>query len=162
VDSALHQGQLYPRQVAALRGRLDERRRTWVDLVDRRAESGLESIVRVIAHDLGFRVRSQVRIPGIGRVDLVIEDWVAVETDGAAFHDVALSPRDRRRDARLFAIGRSVLRPGYSLIVHDQPAVVRQLIGAVAAHRRVKNSGAIASRARRRAEKWDSPGVVDG
>lgn len=148
-------GQLHPWQLPELRERLTGRRRTWLDLVDRRAESGLESIVRLIAVELGFRVRSQVRIPGIGRVDLIVEDWVVVETDGSAFHDTALSPRDRRRDARLFATGRSVIRPGYSLVVYDEHAVVQQLIGAVSAHRRVKNSGRLVSRARRRAEKGE-------
>lgn len=117
---------------------------------DVRAESGLETIVRLIAGDLGFRVRSQVTFPGIGRVDLLIEDWIVVETDGSAFHDLPLAAADRRRDALLAADGRTVLRPEYALVVHDRAAVARQLIGAVSEHRRVQDSGQLACRARRR------------
>ena len=151
VDSALHIGALQPSQLPELRSGLPQLGRRALDLTDRRAESGLESIVRVIALDLGLRVRSQVRVAGVGRVDLIVEGWVVIETDGSAFHDQPLSARDRARDARLVAGGRAALRPGYSLIVYNQPAVARQLIGAVATHRRVAGSGRIVARARRRA-----------
>ncbi len=151
VDSALHIGALKRSQLAELRAGLPLAARRALDLADARAESGLETIVRVIAVDLGLRVRPQVRVAGVGRIDLIVERWIAVETDGDAFHDQALSARDRRRDARLVALGYAALRPGYSLIVFDQAAVARQLIGAVASHRRVAGSGRIVARARRRA-----------
>ena len=154
-DSAAHLGLLHPEDLALLRAGLPRAGRLALYLLDRRAESGLESIVRVIARELGFRVRSQVVIRGVGRVDLVVEGWIVVETDGTAFHDQALSAKDRLRDARLVERGRSVLRPGYSLVIFDQATVARQLIGAVAAHRRVANSGRIVARARRRAAALD-------
>ncbi|MEO5533778.1 MAG: hypothetical protein ABIR17_01435 [Pseudolysinimonas sp.] len=153
VDSAIHLGLLTASGLAAISRSLPKRLRKTLRLVDGRAESGLESIERVIAVELGFRVRPQVRFAGVGRVDLVVENWVVIETDGTAFHDVSLAPRDRSRDARLAAAGRTVLRPGYSLVVYDQPAVARQLIGAVASHRRIQDSGRIVARARKRAEK---------
>jgi len=153
VDSALHLRLLQPRDRELLRAALRCRYRSELDVADQRAESGLESIVRLVALDLGFRVRSQVTFPGIGRVDLLVEDWVAVETDGSAFHDLPLAAGDRRRDALLAAAGRTVLRPGYALIVHDRRAVARQLIGAVESHRRVRDSGRLAARARRRLER---------
>lgn len=150
VDSALHVGALAPSDLIALADRLGSPARRALLLVDRRAESGLESIVRVLAGDLGLRVRSQVRLGGVGRVDLIIENKIVVETDGAAFHDQALSARDRRRDAIAVAQSYSVLRPGYSLIVFEPDAVARQLIGAVSTHRGIPNSGRIAARARGR------------
>jgi len=156
VDSALQLGEIRRSDLPLIRAAIRRRDRGLLALVDARAGSGLETIVRLIAHELGFRVRSQVFFPGIGRVDLLIENWVVVETDGAAFHDVSLSARDRGRDSRLVAIGRAVLRPGYSLVVHDRAAVARQLIGAVAAHRRVKDAGRIAARARRRLKRLES------
>ncbi|HEY4226428.1 MAG TPA: hypothetical protein VGM70_11490 [Pseudolysinimonas sp.] len=155
VDSALHQGAISSGDLAALAARASPRSRRFVPLVDRRAESGLESIVRVVARELGFHVRSQVRIDGVGRVDLVVERWIAVETDGAAFHGVSLSARDRLRDARLAARGMTALRPGYSLVVFDRRAVAEQLIGAVGAHRRVNDAGHLAARARRRLARLD-------
>ncbi len=150
VDSSLHLRLLRSGDLGLMGEHLSSRARRDLELVDAKAESGLESIVRVMSRLLGFRVRSQVTVPGVGRVDLIIEDWIVVETDGSAFHDTALAPRDRRRDARLAATGRTVLRPGYELVVHDPIAVARQVIGAVETHRRVHDSGRLAVRARRR------------
>lgn len=153
VDSSIRRGELSRVALVALGRRVNTASRADLARVDRRAESGLESIVRMLAGDLGFRVRPQVRFEGVGRVDLVVEDWIVVEADGSEFHDVAMSPRDRRRDALLAAMNRTVLRPGYSLIVHDPSAVARQIIGAVANHRRVRGSGELAARARMRARR---------
>jgi very-short-patch-repair endonuclease len=155
VDSALHLGRLNVRDLALLRASVPRVGRRALDHIDGSAESGLESIVRLLAVLLGFRVRSQVELIGVGRVDLIIEDWIAVEIDGTKFHDDALAPRDRRRDAQLEATGRAVLRPGYELVVHDPGLVARQLIGAVEAHRRVQDSGRIVRRARSRLVKLD-------
>jgi len=157
VDSALRRGELSRAAVHALRQRVNAAARRDLEGVDARAESGLESIVRVLATDLGLRVRPQVTFRGVGRVDLVVEDWIVVEADGAAFHDVSMSATDRRRDAMLTAMNRTVLRPGYSLIVSDVAAVGRQLIAAVGNHRRVPRSGELAARARIRARRLGIP-----
>jgi very-short-patch-repair endonuclease len=157
VDSAIRLGELPRTAVTALGVRVNAASRADLGWVDARAESGLESVVRVLARDLGFRVRSQVWFRGVGRVDLVVEDWIVVEADGTAFHDVAVSPRDRRRDALLAAMNRTVLRPGYSLIVHEPSVVARQLIGAVANHRCVRGSGELAACARIRARRLGIP-----
>jgi very-short-patch-repair endonuclease len=162
VDSALHLGSITWRDVDVIRATVSAESRRLLAHVDRRAESGLESIVRMIAHEVGLRVRPQVRFAGIGRVDLVIEDWIVVETDGAAYHDTAVSARDRRRDALLAARGRVVLRPGYSLVVHRRAEVARQMIESVAGHRRVQHAGRIAARARRRLASADPSCIFDG
>jgi very-short-patch-repair endonuclease len=150
VDSCVHLGRLTSVELGSLRNNLRARDAGALDLADAAAESGLESIVRVIARQLGFRVRSQVVIPGVGRIDLIVEDWIVIETDGSAFHDLPLAARDRRRDAQLASLGRTVLRPGYQLVVHHPGVMARQLIGAVETHRRVQDSGRLVSRARRR------------
>lgn len=118
-----------------------------------RAESGLETIVRVLMLELGFEVRVQVWFGPEIRVDLLIEDWVVIETDGNAFHDAAVTTRDRRRDAVLAAQGRTVLHFRYAQVVFELPSVAAAVISAVEAHRRVRNSGQKARTARRRAEK---------
>lgn len=121
---------------------------------DGSAQSGLETIIRLLARDLGFRVRIQVRFAGIGIADVVVEDWIVVETDGSEFHDgEAPSARDRRRDAQHAAAGRTALRFRYSQVVYGSGAVAAAIIGAVEAHRRVQNSGRLAARARRRAQR---------
>jgi very-short-patch-repair endonuclease len=121
---------------------------------DGAAQSGLETFVRLLARDLGFRVAIQVRFAGIGYADLLIEDCVVVETDGSEFHDAAApSVRDRRRDALHAAAGRTALRFRYSQVVYELPTVAAAIIGAVESHRRVQNSGRRASIARNRARR---------
>jgi very-short-patch-repair endonuclease len=115
--------------------------------VDSAAGSGLETIVRELARDLGFTVRTQVPIDGAGFVDLVVEDWIVVECDGLDFHTGAAVSRDRRRDAAVVATGRTALRFVYAQVVYDLPSVARSLIAAVAMHRGVRNSGRKARRA---------------
>lgn len=152
IDSALNLGLVSSAQLReAWRGLTCE---PLLDETDAAAQSGLETIVRVVALALGFRVRIQVRFSGIGVADILIEDWIVVETDGSEFHESAApSARDRRRDARHAAAGRTPLRFRYSQVVHELPTVVAAIIGAVGSHRRVRNSGRLARRATARARR---------
>lgn len=106
--------------------------------------------MRVLLGDVGLRVEPQVRFRGIGRVDLLVEDWIVVETDGAEFHDAEVSTRDRKRDAALVSLGCTVLRFRYAQVVFEPTTVVAAIVSAVEVHRRVRNSGRIAARARSR------------
>lgn len=154
-DSALHLGKLRRRDLDRIAPTLPAARRALLGQVDSGAGSGLETLVRKLARDLGFTVRTQVWIDGVGRIDVLVEDWIVVETDGDEFHDVPVIPRDRRRDAAVVASGRAAIRLRYAQVVHDPNLVARVLIGAVESHRRVRNSGWKAQRARRRLEKLD-------
>ncbi len=65
-----------------------------------------------------------------------VSERVAVELDGAAFHDGHVNrERDMRRDAALSALGWVVLRFSYWRL-HDEPDVVRDEIAAVLVTRR--------------------------
>ena len=65
-----------------------------------------------------------------------VPERVAVELDGAAFHDGRINrERDMRRDAALSALGWVVLRFSYWRL-HDEPDVVRDEIAAVLVTRR--------------------------
>jgi very-short-patch-repair endonuclease len=152
LDSALHLGIVTALQVADLP--LTRRARRIAELADGRAESGLESLARLLAIDLGLTTRSQVEFDGIGRVDLVVQGAIVIEADGDEFHSNAVARRrDRRRDAQLAAIGRPVLRFGYEQLVGRPGEVARAIIRTVAGHRAVKNSREVADRALRRAKK---------
>jgi len=148
IDSALNRGDV---SLPVLRARLAAAPIGIVrllDQVDGRAQSGLETLVRLLAKALGFRVAVQVRFAGIGIVDLVVEGWVVIETDGGEHHDTAIvAARDRRRDARHAAAGRTALRFRYQQVVHELPTVAAAIIGAVRSHRRIRNSGELARRA---------------
>ncbi|MDQ2624088.1 MAG: DUF559 domain-containing protein, partial [Actinomycetota bacterium] len=82
-----------------------------VRLADGTAQSFPESLARVALRGAGLSVRSQVLLPGVGRVDFLVEDTVIVEIDGRAYHsDPAQFLADRRRDRASLRLGYATLR----------------------------------------------------
>ncbi len=101
---------------------------------DASAESLLETVSRWALTDAGFRVDSQVVIPGVGRVDLLVEDSVVVELDGREHHGTREAfARDRRRDRSLLAWGLKVLRFTYLDVLPVGARVVEDVSDALAA-----------------------------
>jgi len=118
---------------AEIRAALPASARWLVDFAHRYSESGLESLVRLRLHVLGISVRAQVEIPGVGRVDFVIEDRVILEADGAEHHsNPASRHRDLTRDAVASALGYERLRFDYAMIVHSWETVVASVLAALA------------------------------
>lgn len=64
-------------------------------LLDLRAESIVEVDAQHLFRTNGFGYDAQVILPGIGRVDFLLEGFLIVEVDGFAFHS---SRKDLRRD----------------------------------------------------------------
>jgi very-short-patch-repair endonuclease len=82
---------------------------------------------------LGIEPRLQVRISGVGRVDMVIGDRLVLEIDGYAYHsDKERFEADRRRDARLSARGYRVLRFSYDQIFNHWSEVKSAILAAIA------------------------------
>lgn len=131
-ESALHLGALDKRARRELRARITESARWLVDLAGTDAESGLESLLRIRLHRLGLALRTQVEIPGVGRVDFVLGDRLILEVDGRAGHD---DPDDRHRDRVRDAVASShgfvTLRFDYALVVHDWALVEQAILAAV-------------------------------
>lgn len=96
-----------------------------------RAESGLETIVRLRLRARGVAVRAQVQV-GRHRVDLLVGDRLVIECDGEEHHAgwVAQSA-DRERDRELVLAGYVVVRLTYRQIVHDWTMVERDLLSYV-------------------------------
>jgi very-short-patch-repair endonuclease len=138
IDSAVRKGLV---RVTDLRPLATERELAILARVDGRADSGLETLVREPLLDAGLRVEPQHHIPGVADIDLLVEDCVAVETDGRAFHGGVVAPRDRRKDAVVASFGITPLRFDYAQIVYDRASVMRAIAGAVLAHRNVRGSG---------------------
>ena len=121
------------------------RGRRLLPLVDPCSESGLETIARLALRRRNIRVRSQVTIPGVGRVDLLIGDRLILELDGEGFHDFET---DRRRDRAAIVIGYEVLRASYRQVMDDWPQIEQQILELVrrrehlwrASHRRAADS----------------------
>ncbi len=97
-------------------------------LIDGRAESGPETFARLIAKTLGVDVALQVIIPGVGRVDLLIDGWIVVECDSRQFHGGwEMQERDRLRDLLLADRGFASLRPTASQIF-TEPQLLRNAL----------------------------------
>lgn len=131
LDSALRGKLLAPHDLDALAAKLPRRCRGWLRRVDARADSGLESILRLACEDAGWDVQVQVRVPG-GYVDLLINGWLYLETDGSEFHDVAAqAKKDRRRNSIIARMGGRWHRFSYEDVVFrldDSMALIRQLL----------------------------------
>ena len=127
VDSALNRRLISPMDLPRIAQRLPRRCRPWLKRVNGKAESGIESILRLACEDEGWDVQVQVPYRG-GRVDLVINGWLYVEVDGSKYHDVAAqAAKDRARNNALAADGYRWHRFGYADIVHSLESSIRTL-----------------------------------
>lgn len=153
LDSAAHQHLVTPADLRLLESVVPRGQRRLIGRIDPSAESGLETIVRELAHSLGFRTGTQYFLEGVGHGDVIIEDFVLVETDGAEYHGAEVTTRDRRRDAAFVISGKTVLHFRYAQVMHKRRMVADAIIAAVESHRRIRNSGELAARARRRLER---------
>jgi very-short-patch-repair endonuclease len=125
VDSVLNRGLVSRSGIELLLDKSPRGRRVLV-LCDGRAESGIETIARLALRRLRVRVRSQVTIPGVGRVDLLIGDRLVLELDGRQWHDDFEA--DRTRDRQLMALGYLVVRASYRQVMEEWATVEAQLL----------------------------------
>lgn len=107
VEDLTHMLRHSPGHVRALVGRTD------------RSDAGTESLVRFRLRSAGIRVRSQVQIRGVGRVDLVVGSRLVLEVDSRAHHDDPRAyARDRERDLALARLGYDRLRLTYQHVMY--------------------------------------------
>lgn len=132
LDSAVNKGLVTLRQLEEVFAALPARFAALMPLVDGKAESGPETLVRLMLLSLGCTVDLQVTFDGIGRVDMVVNGWLVVECDSKAFHsDWKAQLKDRRRDAALAALGLATLRLTAEDIMYDPESVLAALKGLV-------------------------------
>lgn len=132
LDSALSLGVIGAHELRALEAAVPSYRRPWIHLSDGRAGSGTESLVRLALHDAGFRVTPQVRIAGVGFVDMLVGTRVVVEVDSERWHSTPEQrAEDSRRDLELYRLGFVVVRVRYDQAVNGREAVVAAVERAV-------------------------------
>lgn len=99
LDSALHLRLIGDSELNEVFAALPRRLRILRRHLDRRAESGAESLMRLMLLRLGCRVEVQRQITGVGRVDFLVDGWLIIECDSEAHHaGWAQQKKDRRRD----------------------------------------------------------------
>jgi very-short-patch-repair endonuclease len=96
------------------------------------SESGTETLVRTRLRGRGVKLRIQVRIGGVGRVDILVGDRLIIEVDGKEHHDDPDAfTRDRRRDLAAHARGYLTIRLSYRQVMYEWPEVERQVLALI-------------------------------
>lgn len=133
LDSALSSGVLVARDLELVRA-FSLRSRHWIiDRADAGSESGIETKVRLLLRTRRIRHRSQVRIEGVGRVDLLVGDRLVIEVDGSRFHSGDDEfESDRRRDFELAIRGYLVIRLSYRMVTSHWDATRDHLLDVIA------------------------------
>lgn len=125
LDSLLHRRIASERLIRDVLSRVPAQYSALALRLDGRSEEGIESIARVRLADAGIVAEPQVVIPGVGRVDLLIDGWLAIELDGRETHaQQAAFTSDRRRTALLVQEGKDVLHFSYAQVIYDWPLVL--------------------------------------
>lgn len=142
LDSAINGGLIDPARLGEVFALLPAKYAVLRPLVDGRAESGPETLVRLLLRSLGCRIELQVTFVGVGRVDLVIDGWLAIECDSERHHgEWRIQERDRRRDAALAARGMVTLRPTARMIMSEPELVLAAVRGLLATRSSASSSG---------------------
>lgn len=132
LESAMYQGRLSPTDRAWLSRNTNEAGREALRIASSLSESGLESLLKWRLRHLAVRVRSQVSIVSVGRVDVLIGDRLIIEVDGKPNHTGPhMRHKDLVRDANAASWGYHTLRFDYSMLVHDWPTVEAAILARI-------------------------------
>lgn len=131
LDNALFLEMVTEQQLATLFAELPARFQSLLPLIDGRAESGQESVLRGIVRETGYDYEVQAQIPWVGRVDMVVDGRLVLEADSRLAHEGwKKQVRDRTRDLHSGRGGLMTLRPLYQHIMFS-PDLVREAIVAL-------------------------------
>lgn len=167
IDWARRSGRLDTIGLAELAERLPASHRALVRRSSGSCHSLPESVARTRLQSAGFRVREQVALPDHpSPIDLLVENSIALDVDGEAFHRDRFLP-DRTKDLAATRSGYHAVRPAARHVFDEWPAVLEAIrvalaaravpLPAVAAHPAsasgVDNSGRSRRRRRRKRAK---------
>ncbi|NYD77111.1 endonuclease domain-containing protein [Arthrobacter cupressi] len=137
VQSAVSQGSI---TVDFLRRKLPGNRngaaRSVLDLVIPRADSLTEVLARTHFIRAGLMIRMHAEVPGVGEVDCLIEDCLAVELDGGSHMEPRQVKKDQRRNNAALGAGLLPLRFYYDDVVHHPERMVAHVLGVLEFRRR--------------------------
>ncbi|WP_448808445.1 endonuclease domain-containing protein [Agromyces bauzanensis] len=132
LESALNREVLPIQALESLRAMVPAWAQRQLDLATPDSDSGLETIARLLMHRLRIPVRTQVQMPGVRRVDLLVGDRLILELDGRAFHSGDDFERDRVQDLELALRGYLVVRLSYRMVTAEWDTTHRALRELVA------------------------------
>ena len=133
LDNALHLGLVDRQIVEWILAALPHGYRHLGRMLNSRSEAGQESVLRLLLDGSGLRYELQVEIPGVGRVDLVVEGVLVLEADSRLAHDGwDAHIRDRGRDLALARLGFMTLRPAYQHTMQSPNLVISAVLRLLA------------------------------
>ncbi|MCH6468848.1 type IV toxin-antitoxin system AbiEi family antitoxin domain-containing protein [Sinomonas terrae] len=135
VESAVQQGFSLDFLLERLQGRRNGPARRVLEAVEPGADSLLETLAREQFRRAGLSVQTQVQVEGVGWMDVLVEGFVDVETDGQVHNEPLQRAKDYRRDRAAQLRGYEVLRYTYSDIVERPEAMVAEVREVVARRR---------------------------
>lgn len=139
IDSALNSRKMSLARLRAAARQLPARYARVLDSCDATSQSGTETLVRLRLRRRGIRVRTQVQIDTVGRVDLLVGNRLVIECDSHQFHDGGeAAQRDYDRDLGLIEKDYLVLRLNYRQIVYEWERVEPIILGLVARRRHLR------------------------
>lgn len=143
LDWATRTSQIGMAELDSLISRLPSRLHGIRSWVDPRCDSYPESIARTRLKMRGFHVTSQVPVGWLERIDLVVEDHIAVEVDGEEHHRDRFH-KDRLKDLHIAIEGRHGIRISVPMIERGWDDVVSAITSALGArsvrpHRKLRN-----------------------
>lgn len=131
LESALNSRRLLPEALPDIRARVPAAHRATFDTADAGAQSGLETLVRLLLRRHRIRFRTQVWIEPAGRVDILVGDRLVLELDGERFHTGTAFEEDRRRDLHLVLQGYIVVRFTYRMVTSHWDQVEASILSLV-------------------------------
>lgn len=141
LESAVHERFLTSSQLARITSIAPKRLADGISRLVRNSGSGLETIARLRLERAGHTVATQAFVPGLGRQDLLIDDVVAVEVDGEAWHGNEQFHVDRSRDLQATRLGRRTVRITATHIRNDWANTLTAIERAVDEAKLVRNRG---------------------
>jgi very-short-patch-repair endonuclease len=132
-NSLLREHPEYRAEWQSLRTRFPQRTQRLLSFVDGVCESGTEFVFWVRLRRLHVRMRRQVWIEGVGRVDFLIGERLVIEINGFEHHGGREQyEADHRREAFLGAIGHRGLRFSHKQVFEQWDTVEAAVYAAVA------------------------------
>ena len=111
-------------------------------------ESLPESLTRTRLRLCGHKVTPQVLTGSRQRIDMVVDDCVAIETDGEEFHLTRFN-EDRRKDITITIDGYHVLRPSARIVFYEWPRFYKAVQAALEARQSAGHRDGVRSGPRR-------------
>ena len=132
LDWASRTSQIGIAELESLVARLPVRLQGILGWVDPQCDSYPESIARTRLRMRGYNVTSQVPVGWLERIDLVVEDHIAIEVDGEEHHRDRFH-KDRLKDLQITIEGRHGIRISVPMIRHGWDDVLAAIAAALGA-----------------------------